>query len=147
MQIGDDNPSKRFVEPSAIGAILVPVSRMCDEAFYVSRATTKKRLIVADRRLQSFAERGAPRGQIQSLIRGRAGLFDRGKHAWNGFDRNFDPGILRGLAEMVSQPTVGLCPDRGSGSRPSHCGRSRAPGTYLDFRLERGLRRWIAKRW
>lgn len=68
-----------------------------------------------------------------------------GKHAWNGFDRNFDPGILRGFAEMVSQPAVGLCPDRGPGSRPSHCGRSRAPGTYLDFRLERGLRRWIAK--
>jgi hypothetical protein len=44
----DDNPTKRFVEPSAIGAILVPVSRMCHEAFYVSRATTKKRLIVAD---------------------------------------------------------------------------------------------------
>jgi hypothetical protein len=38
----DDNRSKRFVEPSIIGAIRVPVSRMCYEAFCVLRATTKR---------------------------------------------------------------------------------------------------------
>jgi hypothetical protein len=54
-------------------------------------------------------------------------------NAWNYLGGIFDIGTCGCFATVVSQPRVGLCPDRGFGfGTPRGC-YSRASRTYLDF--------------
>jgi len=54
-------------------------------------------------------------------------------NAWNYIDRRIGLGTLWSIAEVVSQPKLGLWPDRRRWSRSRHCSRSVAPRAHLDF--------------
>src|SRR5271166_1823140 len=48
-------------------------------------------------------------------------------HAWNRTDRHLDFGVVRGPAEVVTQPRLGLCPD---GRRRSYSSRGCCSNAY-----------------
>ena len=56
-------------------------------------------------------------------------------NAWNYLGRLFDSGTPRRFAAVVSQPLLGLCPDRGPRFRPPHRCSSCASRPNLDFAL------------